>query len=102
MELDRRGAGLLFQVVTETRGVIAIASNELFSGWTKIFTDPRLCAAIVDRLTFAGQIIETGNHELPARAEQEETIRRQLTTGGQKRLVRQRCHGVRRAPAGDR
>jgi len=23
-------------------------------------TDPRLCAAIVDRLTFAGQIIETG------------------------------------------
>jgi hypothetical protein len=29
-------------------------------GWTKTFTDPRLCAAIVDRLTFAGQIIETG------------------------------------------
>jgi len=29
-------------------------------GWTRTFTDPRLCAAIVDRLTFAGQIIETG------------------------------------------
>jgi IstB-like ATP binding protein len=29
-------------------------------GWTKTFTDPRLCAAIVDRLTFNGQIIETG------------------------------------------
>jgi hypothetical protein len=28
-------------------------------GWTKTFTDPRLCA-IVDRLTFAGNIIETG------------------------------------------
>ena len=28
--------------------------------WTKTFTDPRLCA-IVDRLTFAGQIIETGS-----------------------------------------
>jgi len=28
--------------------------------WTKTCTDPRLCAAIVDRLTFAGQIIETG------------------------------------------
>jgi hypothetical protein len=26
----------------------------------KTFTDRRLCAAIVDRLTFAGQIIETG------------------------------------------
>ena len=31
-----------------------------FSGWAKTFTDPRLCAAIVDRLTFNGQIIETG------------------------------------------
>jgi IstB-like ATP binding protein len=29
--------------------------------WTKTFTDPRLCAAVVDRLTFAGQIIETGS-----------------------------------------
>jgi DNA replication protein DnaC len=62
MELDRRGAELLFQVLTEReeRSAIAIASNEPFSGWTKTFTDPRLCAAIVDRLTFAGQIIETG------------------------------------------
>ena len=29
------------------------------SGWTKTFTDPRLCAAIVDRLSFGGNIIET-------------------------------------------
>jgi hypothetical protein len=29
-------------------------------GWTKTFTDPRLCAAIVDRLTFGGNIVETG------------------------------------------
>ncbi len=35
-----------------------IASNESFSGSTKTFTDPRLCAAIVDRLTFGGTIIE--------------------------------------------
>ena len=39
---------------------VAIASNESFSGWTKTFTDPRLRAAIVDRLTFGGHIIETG------------------------------------------
>jgi DNA replication protein DnaC len=44
----------------EERSAVAIASNEPFSGWTKTFTDPRLCAAIVDRLTFAGQIIDTG------------------------------------------
>jgi DNA replication protein DnaC len=62
LQLDRRGAELLFQVLTEReeRTAIAIASNEPFSSWTKTFTDPRLCAAIVDRLTFAGQIIETG------------------------------------------
>ncbi len=64
MELDRRGAELLFQVLTEREenNSIAIASNESFSGWTKTFTDPRLCAAIVDRLTFNGTIIETGTH----------------------------------------
>jgi hypothetical protein len=28
--------------------------------WTRTFTDPRLCAAIVDRLTFGCNIIETG------------------------------------------
>jgi DNA replication protein DnaC len=62
MELDRRGAELLFQVLTEReeKASVAIASNESFSGWTKTFTDPRLCAAIVDRLTFNAAIIETG------------------------------------------
>jgi DNA replication protein DnaC len=62
MELERRGAELLFQVLTEReeKASVAIASNESFSGWTKTFTDPRLCPAIVDRLTFGGNIIETG------------------------------------------
>ena len=62
MQLDRRGAELLFQVLTEReeKNSVAIASNESFSGWTKTFTDPRLCAAIVDRLTYGGSIIETG------------------------------------------
>jgi DNA replication protein DnaC len=62
MELDKRGAELLFQVLTEReeKASVAIASNESFSGWTKTFTDPRLCAAIVDRITSGGNIIETG------------------------------------------
>ncbi len=62
MELDRHGAELLIQVLTECeeKNSVAIASNESFGGWTKTFTDPRLCAAIVDRLTFNGTIIETG------------------------------------------
>lgn len=62
MEIDRRGAELLFQVLTEReeKNSVAIASNQSFSGWTDTFTDPRLCAAIIDRLTFNGTIIETG------------------------------------------
>jgi DNA replication protein DnaC len=62
LQLDRRGAELLFEVLTEREETnsIAIASNEPFSGWAKTFTDPRLCAAIVDRLTYNGHIIETG------------------------------------------
>jgi DNA replication protein DnaC len=70
LELDRRGAELLFQVLTEReeRSAVAIASNEPFSSWTRTFTDPRLCAAIVDRLTFAGHIIETGTKSYRLRA----------------------------------
>ena len=49
MALDHRGAELLFQVLTEReeKNSIAIASNESFSGWTKTFTDPRLCAVLL-------------------------------------------------------
>jgi DNA replication protein DnaC len=63
MELGRRGAELLFEVLTEReeKNSVAIASNESFSSWTKPFTDLKLCAAIVDRLTFGGNIIETGS-----------------------------------------
>ena len=64
LELDRRGAELLFQVLTEReeKNAIAIASNQSFSAWTDTFTDPRLCAAIVDRLTYYATIIETGTN----------------------------------------
>ena len=45
----------------EEKNSVAIDSNESFSGWTKTIHRPRLCAAIVDRLTFNGTIIETGS-----------------------------------------
>ena len=63
IELDRRGAELLFQVFTEReeKASIAVASNAAFSEWTSAFTDPRLCGAIVDRLTYDGHIIQTGS-----------------------------------------
>lgn len=63
MALDNRGAELLFQVLTkrEEKNAIAITSNEAFSGWTKTFTDPRLCAAL-SAYSRASTIIERGTH----------------------------------------
>lgn len=62
LHLDPRGAELLFQVITEReeRASVAVATNAPFSEWAATFTDPRLCAAIIDRLTFRAHIIETG------------------------------------------
>ena len=62
VHLDPRGAELLFQVITEReeRASVAVASNASFSEWGATFTDPRLAAAVVDRLTFRAHIIETG------------------------------------------
>jgi DNA replication protein DnaC len=63
LRLDSRGAELLFQVITarDERASIAVASNSPFSEWGKVFADPRLAAAIVDRLTFKAHIINTGS-----------------------------------------
>ena len=63
LQLDRRGAELLFQVLTEReeRASVAVASNAPFSEWGQTFADPRLAAVVVDRLTFRAHIIETGS-----------------------------------------
>jgi DNA replication protein DnaC len=45
----------------------AIASDSAFSEWARTFTDPRLCAAIVDRLTFDASIVETGTESFRLR-----------------------------------
>jgi DNA replication protein DnaC len=62
LHLDPRGAELLFQILTEReeRASVAVASNAPFSEWGQTFTDPRLAAAVVDRLTFNAHILETG------------------------------------------
>lgn len=62
VQLDPRGAELLFQIVTEReeKASIAAGSNLPFSEWGSIIADPRRVAAIVDRLTFNAHIIETG------------------------------------------
>jgi DNA replication protein DnaC len=70
VHVDDRGAELLFQVITERdeRASVAVASNHPFSEWGRTFTDPRLAAAVVDRLTFHAHIIETGTDSYRLRA----------------------------------
>ena len=62
VQLDTRGAELLFQILTEReeKASVAIVSNLPFSEWGNAVSDPRLVAAMVDRVTFNGHIIETG------------------------------------------
>jgi DNA replication protein DnaC len=62
VKLDTRGSELLFQILTEReeKASVAVASNLPFSEWGGVIADPRLVAAIVDRLTFNAHIIETG------------------------------------------
>ena len=62
VQSSETGAELLFQVLAERNeaGSIIVTTNLPFGEWTRIFTDARLCKAVVDRLTFGAHIIETG------------------------------------------
>jgi len=55
-------AELLFQVLDERSEISALitTTNLPFGEWTKVFPEPRLCKAVVDRLTFNAHIVETG------------------------------------------
>jgi DNA replication protein DnaC len=70
VSLDAKGAELLFQVITEReeKASIAVASNAPFSEWGRTFSDPRLSAAVVDRLTFKAHILETGTQSYRLRS----------------------------------
>ena len=63
VHLDQRSAELLFQILTEReeRAAIAVVSNSPFSEWSRTFTDTRLAAAVIDRITYRAHIIETGS-----------------------------------------
>ncbi len=85
LTLDPRGAELLFQVITEReeRASLAVASNAPFSEWGSTFADPRLAAAVVDRITFRAHIIETGTDSYRLRTSRgAKTKRSEPTTKG--------------------
>ena len=56
------GAELLFQVISERceRTALIITTNLPFSEWTQVFTNTRLCKALLDRVTDQAHILETG------------------------------------------
>ena len=56
------GAEFLFQVISDRaeRAAIVVTTNLPFSEWTTVFPNPRLCKALLDRITDRAHIIETG------------------------------------------
>ena len=71
LEIDELGyvplaevaAELLFQVIAERaeKAAIIVTTNLPFSEWPQVFTNARLCKAVLDRLTDQAHIIETGS-----------------------------------------
>lgn len=56
------GAEFLFQVISERaeRAALIVTTNLPFSEWTTVFPNPRLCKALLDRVTDRAHIVETG------------------------------------------
>lgn len=57
---SKPGAELLFGLLTDRyeRGSVLVTTNLDFASWTEIFGDPRLTAALLDRLTHRCHIME--------------------------------------------
>jgi DNA replication protein DnaC len=60
--LPEGAAELVFQVISDRneRGSLLVTTNLPFGDWTKVFPDPRLAKAVVDRITHKAHIIDTG------------------------------------------
>jgi DNA replication protein DnaC len=63
LALPDGAAELVFQVISERheRASLIVTTNLPFGEWTKVFADPRLAKAVVDRLTHRAHIIDTGS-----------------------------------------
>ncbi len=57
---SKAGAELLFGLLTDRyeRGSVLVTTNLDFASWTEVFGDPRLTAALLDRLTHRCHIVK--------------------------------------------
>ena len=87
VQLDARGSELLFQILTEReeKASVAFATNLPFSEWGTVIPDPRLVAAIVDRVTFNAHILETGTNSYRLRTSKTGRTRGRKPTEPQQR-----------------
>jgi len=78
LPLSKADAELLFQVLSERheRRALVLTTNLPFGEWTAVFPDPRLCRAVIDRLTHRAHIIETGMQSIRL----QEALRRHPST----------------------
>jgi DNA replication protein DnaC len=62
LTLPDGAAELVFQVISERneKGALIVTTNLPFGDWTKVFPDPQLAKAVVDRLTHKAHIIDCG------------------------------------------
>jgi DNA replication protein DnaC len=62
LSLPDGAAELVFQVISERNehGALICTTNLPFGEWTKVFPDPRMAKAVVDRITHRAHIIDTG------------------------------------------
>jgi len=77
------GAEFLYQVVSERaeRAALIVTTNLSFSEWTQVFANPRLCKAMVDRVTDRAHIIDTGKESYRFRRTLE-ARKKKARTGG--------------------
>jgi DNA replication protein DnaC len=56
------GAEFLFQVIAERaeKASVILTTNVPFSEWMQVIPNPRLCKALIDRITDRAHIVETG------------------------------------------
>jgi len=62
LPLRKQDAELIFQLLSDRHELLPliITTNLPFNEWTTVFTDKRLCRALLDRITHRAHIIETG------------------------------------------